>query len=215
MHFASDLGSASLPLIKSESSRPRLLTFARSRTRCSSLRASILMLRIGAYTEWSATWLPIRFVRRKTVRRKPEQPRGEPAGMCVCNVCCGQARSFQAEALFKFWDLVRGKSYCDAARDAGPAIDQSLGGQRFDHIVNGWRRNSKVALEVCFRRGPAVEFGVGLNEGEVLPLLMRIWRGFSGRTRLVFRKPPLNLRLEFVVGRDALRRFEALQQSIR
>src|SRR3546814_14740607 len=40
------------------------------------------------------------------------------------------------------------------------------------HLVDRWRADAEVALNVCLGRRPAVDTGIGVDEGEILPLLV-------------------------------------------
>ena len=60
----------------------------------------------------------------------------------------------------------------DAAGDAGLSPDQARALQGEHHLVDGRRGDAEVTLQVGFGRGPAEHQGVGVDEGEVLPLLV-------------------------------------------
>src|SRR3546814_6048740 len=40
------------------------------------------------------------------------------------------------------------------------------------HLVDRWRADAELALHVCLGRRPAGDTGIGVDEGEILPLLV-------------------------------------------
>ena len=50
------------------------------------------------------------------------------------------------------------------------AADQAETLQREHHLVHGGRTDPEVALHVDLGRGTAVDAGIGVDEGQVLPL---------------------------------------------
>ena len=59
----------------------------------------------------------------------------------------------------------------DGASDAWLSPDQSDALQREQHLVDGRRGDSEIALQVGFGRRAAEHLGVGVDEGQILPLL--------------------------------------------
>src|SRR3546814_6077870 len=52
------------------------------------------------------------------------------------------------------------------------AADQACAFEGQHHLVDRWRADAEVALHVCLGRRPAVDTGIGVDEGEILPLLV-------------------------------------------
>ena len=75
-----------------------------------------------------------------------------------------------------------GAEHLDAARDAWLAANVAEALQREDHLVHGRRAELEMALHVGLGRGTAVDAGIGVDEGQVLPLP----RGEAGHLQ----KPP-------------------------
>lgn len=71
-------------------------------------------------------------------------------------------------------DRQRGWVNCelDAAGRSRCAADPARLGERHQHLVHGRRADLEVALEVGLRGGAPHHHRVGVNEGEVLPLLV-------------------------------------------
>ena len=68
----------------------------------------------------------------------------------------------------------------DGARLSWQAADETALLELDDHAVDAGRGDAEEALHVGLGWGPAVDEGVGVDEGEVLPLLvseLRLWRG--------------------------------------
>src|SRR3546814_20689701 len=61
--------------------------------------------------------------------------------------------------------------HLDAAGLAWLAADQACAFEGQHHLVDRWRADAEVALPVCLGRRPAVDTGIGVDEGELLPLL--------------------------------------------
>src|SRR4051795_10465811 len=66
--------------------------------------------------------------------------------------------------------VLGGAEHLDAARDAWLAADMAEALQREDHLVHGRRGELEMALHVGLGRGTAVDAGIGVDEGQVLPL---------------------------------------------
>src|SRR3546814_4096058 len=62
--------------------------------------------------------------------------------------------------------------HLDAAGLAWLAADQACAFEGQHHLVDRWRADAEVALHVCLGRRPAVDTGIGVDEGEILPLLV-------------------------------------------
>ena len=60
----------------------------------------------------------------------------------------------------------------DASRLSGLAADESGAFEIEDHLVDGWRGDLEVAAHVGFGWGSSVDPGVGVNESEILALLV-------------------------------------------
>ena len=62
----------------------------------------------------------------------------------------------------------------DPYRSWGPgcALDKALSLEGEDHLMNGGRRYAEVTLEVGFGGRAAQHDRIGMDEGEVLPLLV-------------------------------------------
>jgi hypothetical protein len=65
----------------------------------------------------------------------------------------------------------------DAAGDAGSPSDQTGAFEGKHHLVDRRRRDVEVALQVGLGRRPAEHERIGMNEGEILALLV----GEAGR----------------------------------
>jgi len=59
----------------------------------------------------------------------------------------------------------------DRARLPSFAVDESACVKRLDHLAHHRRRHAEESLKVCLGRWRAVNLGVVVDEGEVLPLL--------------------------------------------
>src|SRR3954462_8438400 len=66
--------------------------------------------------------------------------------------------------------VLGGAEHLDAARDAWLAADVAEALQREDHLVHGRRGEREMVLHVVLGRGTAVDAGIGVDEGQVLPL---------------------------------------------
>jgi hypothetical protein len=70
----------------------------------------------------------------------------------------------------------------DASRDPRLPSDQAGSFEREHHLVDGWRTNPEVPLQVRFGRRSADDARIGIDEGQILTLLWReAW--YSGRGR--------------------------------
>jgi hypothetical protein len=70
----------------------------------------------------------------------------------------------------------------DAARDPRLPSDQAGSFEREHHLVDGWRTDPEVPLQVRFGRRSAEDARIGIDEGQILTLLWReAW--YSGRGR--------------------------------
>jgi hypothetical protein len=58
--------------------------------------------------------------------------------------------------------------------------DEARAFERYDHLVNGRRGDSKVFLDVGLGRRPAMQARIEVDVGQILALLGR--EGFCGRT---------------------------------
>lgn len=67
-------------------------------------------------------------------------------------------------------DFFVGYEQLNASRLAWSATNQSEALELDDHAMNGWRRDTEEGLHVGFGWRPTIEQGVGVDEGEVLPL---------------------------------------------
>ncbi len=61
----------------------------------------------------------------------------------------------------------------DAARNARLTLDQPSAFECEQHLVDGWRGDAKAALQVGLGWRPAEDQRVGMDEGQILPLLWR------------------------------------------
>ena len=68
----------------------------------------------------------------------------------------------------------------DAPWYPGLALDQPRSFKSEDHLMDGWWRNLKVALHVCFGWRFSHHARISINEGEVLPLFDRVSRYTCG-----------------------------------
>jgi hypothetical protein len=59
----------------------------------------------------------------------------------------------------------------DASGDAGFALDEAGAFEGEHHLVNRWRGDAEVPLQVGFGWWPAEDAAIGIDEGEVLALL--------------------------------------------
>jgi hypothetical protein len=69
-------------------------------------------------------------------------------------------------------DVVVFKQHLDAAGNAAPTSDKPSTLQLDDHSMDGRGRHMKEALHVGFGGGTIVQQRVGMDEGEVLALLV-------------------------------------------
>lgn len=76
-------------------------------------------------------------------------------------------------ALLQVRQVLQLNEKANGSRLAWGSFDQAVAFQDFDHIVNRGRRDSKVALQIGFRRSLAVDFGVVVDECQVLALFFR------------------------------------------
>ena len=82
-----------------------------------------------------------------------------------------------------------GEEHLDAARDAWLAADVAEALQREDHLVHGRRAELEMALHVGLGRGTAVDAGIGVDEGQVLPL--PLGEAFRGHRYTIDSSAPL------------------------
>jgi hypothetical protein len=59
----------------------------------------------------------------------------------------------------------------DASSDARLPADQSKPFEGKDHLVDRWRADAKVALQIGFGGRAAEDAGLGVDEGQILALL--------------------------------------------
>ena len=72
----------------------------------------------------------------------------------------------------------------DTAWDAGLAADEACPFEGEDHLVDRRRGHAEVPLHFVFGRGPPMDAGVGVDEGQVLALLGRE-TGFRSARHLI------------------------------
>src|SRR5215204_2577916 len=82
-----------------------------------------------------------------------------------------------------------GDEHLDAAPDAWLAADVAEALQRADHLVPGRRAELEMALHVGLGRGTAVDAGIGVDEGQVLPL--PLGEAFRGHRHTIDSSAPL------------------------
>src|SRR6476659_2109812 len=82
-----------------------------------------------------------------------------------------------------------GEEHLDAARDAWLAANVAEALQREDHRVHGRRAELEMALHVGLGRGTAVDAGIGVDEGQVLPL--PLGEAFRGHRQTIDSSAPL------------------------
>jgi hypothetical protein len=78
----------------------------------------------------------------------------------------------------KFGQNIRVDAKSDASRDAGLSADQALAFEGEHHLVDGRRRDGEEALHVGFGGRSSHDKRVGVNEGQILTLLLgevRFW----------------------------------------
>ena len=85
--------------------------------------------------------------------------------------------------------VLGGEEHLDAARDAWLAADVAEALQREDHLVHGRRAELEMALHVGLGRGTAVDAGIGVDEGQVLPL--PLGEAFRGHRHTIDSSAPL------------------------
>ena len=94
--------------------------------------------------------------------------------------------------------VLGGEEHLDAARDAWLAADVAEALQREDHLVHGRRAELEMALHVGLGRRTAVDAGIGVDEGQVLPLPLaeafRRHRHTIDSLRLSRRRGKMNIR---------------------
>src|SRR4051812_29183641 len=94
--------------------------------------------------------------------------------------------------------VLGGAEHLDAALDAWLAADMAEALQREDHLVHGRRGELEMALHVGLGRGTAVDAGIGVDEGQVLPLpLGELFADIATRSihlRLSRRRGKMNIR---------------------
>jgi hypothetical protein len=78
---------------------------------------------------------------------------------------------------FEDWQGFRGDEQFDASGDAGLTADQPGAFERDDHLVDRWRADPKVALQVGFGGRASKHVRVSVDEGQVLAL--RFGEAFS------------------------------------
>ena len=65
-----------------------------------------------------------------------------------------------------------GKRNLDASGDAGLTSDEAVSFEGDDHLVDRRRADAEMALDVGFGGGPSEHVRVGMDESEVVPLLL-------------------------------------------
>ena len=99
-------------------------------------------------------------------------------------------RGFDRLGVTENGQVLGGEEHLDAARDAWLAADVAEALQREDHLVHGRRRAElEMALHVGLGRGTAVDAGIGVDEGQVLPLLRG--EAFRGHRHTIDSSTPL------------------------
>ena len=91
--------------------------------------------------------------------------------------------------------MLRWHEHLDAAWDAGLAVDEAGAFEGEDHLVDGRRGDAEVALHVGFGGRPPVHARVGVDEGEILALLVGEAGSVSAR-HLIY----LSIRLRLQAG---------------
>jgi len=82
---------------------------------------------------------------------------------------------------------MRRYEYFDAARDARGTVNKSAALEGENHLVDRWRGDCEVALDVGLGRRTGVYTRIGVNEGQVLALREgEGWRGRADRHRSGF-----------------------------
>ena len=71
------------------------------------------------------------------------------------------------------WQVFWRHENLDTAWDAGLAADEACPFEGEDHLVDRRRGHAEVPLHFVFGRGPPMDAGVGVDEGQVLALLGR------------------------------------------
>ena len=70
----------------------------------------------------------------------------------------------------------------DEAGDAGLPADEAIAFEDEQHLVDGWRGDAEIALQVAFGRRAAVDLAIGPDESEILALFV----GEAGRLGQLF-----------------------------
>ena len=76
----------------------------------------------------------------------------------------------------------------DAPWLAWLALDEACSFEGQNHLMNCWWRDLEVSLHVGFGGRSSVDAGVGVNEGEILPLLFGeagLGKGVTGVGRVI------------------------------
>ena len=60
----------------------------------------------------------------------------------------------------------------DASSDTGLALDETQTCESEHHLMDGRRADAEVVLHVCFGGWTTQHLGIGVNEGQVLALLL-------------------------------------------
>lgn len=79
------------------------------------------------------------------------------------------------------WQGVRIDEKFDAARHAGLAPDEAGAFECQHHLMDGWRGDAEMALQVGLGGRPAENLRIGVDEGQILALLWREARSGYGR----------------------------------
>ena len=78
------------------------------------------------------------------------------------------------------WQTFWGNEEFDASRNAGLSPDQTGAIEVEDHLMDGGRANTEVALHVGFGGGLSEDVRIDVNEGQILALLFgEVTRGVA------------------------------------
>lgn len=80
---------------------------------------------------------------------------------------------FDELRLAEDWEVLGINQQFDASGDAGFALDEAGAFEGEHHLVNRWRGDAEVPLQVGLSGWPADDAAIGIDEGEVLALLFR------------------------------------------
>src|SRR4051812_26666189 len=98
-------------------------------------------------------------------------------------------RGFDGLGVTENGQIFGSEEHLDAARDAWLAADVAEALQREDHLVHGRRAELEMALHVGLGWGTAVDTGIGVDEGQVLPL--PLGEAFCGHRHTIDSSAPL------------------------